>query len=69
MAPPGDIEAHGGLFGAPHDGDGTRQGAVDADLVILPGGLLLVEKSSPLANVAFFQCDASGDIACNNGRD
>jgi hypothetical protein len=71
MARPGDVlvEAHGGLFGAPHDGDGTRQGDVDADLIITPGGLMLVEQSSPLAGVAFFRCDVSGDIHCQNGRD
>jgi hypothetical protein len=70
MARPGDvIEAHGGLFGAPHDGDGTAQSAVDADLIITPGGLMLVEQSSPLSSVAFFRCDISGDITCENGRD
>lgn len=69
MAPHGDIDAHGGLFGAPLAGDGTAQSAVDADLIITPGGLMLVEQSSPLAGVEYFQTDASGDITCNNGRE
>jgi len=70
MARPGNIEAHGGLFGAPlDDGDGTAQSAVDADLIITPGGLMLVEQSSPLAGVEFFRCVVSGDITCSNGRD
>jgi hypothetical protein len=57
------------LFGAPLDADGgTSQDRIDADLVILPGGLMLVEQSSPLAKEHYFECK-SGDFHCNNGRD
>jgi hypothetical protein len=41
---------------------------VDADIIILPGGLMLVEQSSPLAELEAFRC-VSGDINCDNGRD
>ncbi len=69
MAAPGSPEAgSGALFGAPVEGEtGTRQGAVAADIVILPGGLMLVEQSSPRAKLPGFSCD-SGDIHCDNGR-
>jgi len=68
MARPGSPEGHGGLFGAPvEDEGGTRQSAVDADLVILPGGVLLVETSSPLADVEAFACK-DRKILCENGR-
>ena len=71
MARPGDplVEGHGGLFGAPVSSSGTRQGAVDADLVIMPGGLLLVEQSSPLATCEGFDQSLTGDINCDNGRE
>ena len=68
MAHPGNLDAHSGLFGAPLDSDGASQARVDADLVILPGGLLLVEQSSPLAHCEGFCDQMSGDIHCNNGR-
>lgn len=62
-------DGNGGLFGAPSDdSNGTTQSSVDADLVILPGGLMLVEQSSPLAKLEYFRCD-SGEIHCDNGRD
>jgi len=71
MARPGSTPPReGGLFGAPLDEDGgTRQGAVDADIVVLPGGLVLIEQSSPLAALAAFGATVTGDIHCNNGRD
>ena len=57
------------LFAAPIEtDDGTKQASIDADLVVLPGGLLLVEQSSPLADLPWFHCD-SGEIHCSNGRD
>ena len=72
MAHHGNLDAHSGLFGAPLDApldsDGTSQARVDADLVILPGGLLLVEQSSPLAHCEGFCDQMSGDIHCDNGR-
>lgn len=70
MARPGsdsDI-GNGGLFGAPIESDGgVSQGSIDADLIILPGGILLVETSSPLANVPAFRCN-DAKILCRNGR-
>ena len=72
MARPGSTPPReGGLFGAPLDGDGsgTRQRSIDADIVVLPGGLVLVEQSSPLAALPAFGATVTGDIHCNNGRD
>ena len=59
-------DSKGGLaFGAPVDSDGTSQRKLVGQIVILPGGLVLVDER---LNIKLGQV-ASGPIECKNGRD
>lgn len=56
-------------FGAPSEGQhGASQGNLaqgGADIIILPGGLVLVDQSSPLADAAWLGRPVSGLILCD----
>lgn len=59
-------EKSGGLaFGAPLDSNGTSQRTLVGQIIIMPGGLVLVDErlTIKLGQVA------SGPIECKNGRD
>ena len=63
-----DAECSGAAFGAPHDGDGLAQGELTGDIIILPGGAMLVDQASPLADCPELGRPVSGLIHCDNGR-
>lgn len=59
-------EKSGGLaFGAPIDSSGTSQRKLVGQIIIMPGGLVLVDER---LNIKLGQV-ASGPIECKNGRD
>jgi hypothetical protein len=53
------------IFGAPVENTGTKQTEINADMVILPGGLLLVDQASPLADMDGLGRPISGVIYCD----
>jgi hypothetical protein len=69
MATP--TEPQGGAFGAPVEAEGTTQGQVDraAALTVLPGGLVLVDQSGPLAGASWLGRPVSGPIVCSERRE
>lgn len=61
------IEPQGGAaFAAPPiDSDGTSQDSIDgAALVVLPGGLVLVDQAGPFAGASWLGRPVSGPIYC-----
>lgn len=56
-------------FGAPSEGkQGASQGDVaqgGADIVILPGGVVIVDQASPMAEAAWLGRPVSGLILCD----
>jgi hypothetical protein len=68
MATP--TESQGGAFGAPVESDGTTQAQVDrAALVVLPGGVALVNQAGPFADASWLGRPVSGPILCNERRE
>jgi hypothetical protein len=63
-APTGNDKG-GVAFGAPVDSDGTSQRRLVGQIIIMPGGLVLVDER---LNINLGQV-ASGPIECKNGRD
>ena len=59
----------GAAFGAPVESTGTSQARVDrAALVVLPGGLVLVNEAGPFAGASWLGRPVSGPIVCE-GRE
>lgn len=54
----------GAAFSAPVDANGTNQASLQGHIVVLPGGLVLVDMSLKLA----LGEAVPGSIECKNGR-
>lgn len=73
LATVGDSERPGGakegaMFAAPVETSGTPQQAMVGHIIVLPGGLLLVDDSLPAHIRAGLGRIVSGPIECKNGR-
>jgi hypothetical protein len=54
---------------APVNGNGTSQARLDgAALVVLPGGLVLVDQAGPFAGASWLGRPVSGPITCETRR-
>jgi hypothetical protein len=62
---PRDDRKGGLAFGAPVESGGTHQRRLTGQIIILPGGLVLVDQRLKLT----LGMVASGPIECRNGRD
>jgi hypothetical protein len=58
-------EGQGLAFGAPVESNGTTQASMTAHIVIMPGGVMLIDEALNLD----IGKPVSGPIHCNNGRD
>jgi hypothetical protein len=63
-----DADGSGAAFGAPSESTGLAQGDLAGDIIILPGGVMLVDQSSPLADCPELGRPITGPIYCDNGR-
>jgi hypothetical protein len=63
-----DADGSGGAFGAPLDSNGLAQGELAGDIIILPGGVMLVDQAGPMADCPELGRPVSGLIHCDNGR-
>ena len=63
-----DGDGSGAAFGAPSESTGLAQGELAGDIIILPGGMMLVDQASPLADCPELGRPVSGLIYCENGR-
>jgi len=62
---PQDDRAGGLAFGAPIEAGGTSQRRLTGHIIVMPGGLVLVDERLPLTLGRV----VSGPIECRNGRD
>jgi hypothetical protein len=53
-------------FGSVFDATGLGQDQINGDIVILPGGLLLIDQASPLAELSELGPAISGPIICES---
>jgi hypothetical protein len=60
-----DDQLSGVAFGAPSETTGTSQRAMTAHIVIMPGGVMLVDTALDIK----LGRPVSGPIHCDNGRD
>lgn len=62
-------DGQGVAFGAPLDATGTPQAAIRGQIVILPGGVMLVDQGLREGLRSALGRIISGPIECANGRD
>jgi hypothetical protein len=67
-AHPEDAKEGGAAFAAPIENTGTNQRTMRGHIIVLPGGVLLVDESLSPKLRASLGTRVSGPIECKNGR-
>jgi len=59
--------SNGAAFAASFQSDGKAQSSMTAHVIVMPGGIMLIDEAVKLETLKTKPC--SGPIHCNNGRD